>query len=45
MYIRGQRRKIVGTYNPAYLEERQAAEQNGHKMPYVIPLPPRERLI
>jgi len=46
MYIRGKRRKIVGRYNPAYLEDRQAAErQERHKMPYVIPLPPRERLI
>ena len=41
MYIRGKRRKIMGAYNPAYLEER----QQHHKMPYIIPLPQPERLI
>ena len=47
MYIRGKRRKIVGSYNPAYLEDAQqtAERKNRHKMPYIIPLPNPERLI
>ena len=47
MYIRGKRRKIVGSYNPAYLEDAQQAadRKNRHKMPYIIPLPNPERLI
>ena len=41
MFMRGRRRKIQGTYNPAYLEQ----IQSHHKKVFTIPLPQPERLI